>query len=140
MSWALWNANNELHRRRAGLSGPSVCVSLASPKDRRPEPLSAEPAAASRDAESTLAAAPVPPSLPSDSLIVYNEVLVAILKAKEVAIARVWFVARAIDPQGCGYVAVADLYEAFPKLSPRRVRQILSQGEGKYRYPYPRRF
>lgn len=132
MSWALWNANNELHRRRAGLSGSSVCVSLASPKDRRPEPLSAEPAAASRDAESTLAAAPAPPSLHSDSLIVYNEVLVAILKAKEVAIARVWFVARALDPQGCGHVSVADLYEAFPKLSPRRVRQILSQGEEKY--------
>lgn len=136
VSWALWNANIELHRRRAGSTGSSVCISSASDnEDRWPPsaiaaPVAPAPLSASVKAETVDAAAASSTQL--ESVVVYNEVLVAILKAKEVALARVWLVARALDPQGCGHVPVVDLYEMFPSLSSRRVRQILEQGEGRY--------
>ncbi len=53
------------------------------------------------------------------------------LQAKEVAIGRVWIVARGMDPDGSGRVPLRDLYEKIT-MGQRRWRQLLALGEGKY--------
>lgn len=125
VSWALWNANRELHKRRAGLPGASVVAPVASEGATEDNQLPASN-------EPSPVAAPCPKA--RGTVTVFNEVLIAILQAKEVATGRVWLVARGTDAEGCGRVPVADLYEALPKLTTRRVRQVLQAGEGKYWY------
>lgn len=125
VSWALWNANKELYRRRAGLPDASVVVPLASE-------VSIECCQQAENNEPLPIVAPCP--IAKGMVTVFNEVLIAILQAKEVAVGRVWLVARGVDATGCGRVPVADLYEALPKLTVRRVRQVLQAGEGKYWY------
>lgn len=132
ISWALWNANNELHKRRAGLPVASVLAPLASVGAGNSDQLAvtSEPLVDDGWPLADVAASPCPPLAPS--VIVFNEVLVAILQAKEVAMGRVWLVARGVDGTGCGRVAFNDLCSALPKLTRRRVRQVLADGEGQY--------
>ncbi|MBP8055075.1 MAG: hypothetical protein KA314_04505 [Chloroflexi bacterium] len=75
---------------------------------------------------------PVDAPCPSGTISIFGEVLTAILKANEVAIGRVWLVARSVDRSGCGHITVASLQKALPKLSLRRVRQLLRDGNGRY--------
>ncbi len=129
-NWLLRNAQKELRRRRASLSSapdwPPPMVSVVYPAAPQPEPDMVQ-------AEAT--AAPSPPT----TVTVHPTMLMAILRHKQEAPARAWLLLRAIDGLGSGRLTVEDarrhLTDAASPwrcLGPRRLRQLLAQGEGLF--------
>lgn len=127
------NYSSELLRANAALLAKRAALGIAAgPATPQPQPAQPQRTPAPAPAQPQPAAVAL-----ADSVRVYPDLAVAILRTDTAATARLYYLARCLDAPGRGMVAVADLratYAAGAKqvMSWRRMRQILTAGEGVF--------
>lgn len=147
-NWALVNAKRELARQRETL-GIGAGTDAAQAAARRAwrcewptdaaEPTQDTPDAA-RGEEADEGAIPQPAAgAPEAAIVAHPTMLLAMLRQRREGAGRVWLLLRAIDREGRGRLDLSDvrrhLTDAGAPLricGPRRLRQLLAQGEGLF--------